>query len=72
MTNDEERLTKPFVSHVRRRRRIFRRFDDEPALDVTELDLVAILEPRRPLDRLAHHLRAVLAPQIFDEDVGRR
>ncbi len=28
----------------RRRRRIVRRFDDEPALDVTELDLVAVLE----------------------------
>ena len=34
---------------VRGRRRILGRFDDEPALDVTELDLVAVLEPVGPV-----------------------
>src|SRR5918993_379449 len=51
---------------MRRRRGIVRLFDDVPALDVAELELVAVFEDAWPGDRLAHHLGAVLAFQIFD------
>src|SRR5678815_951544 len=51
---------------MRRRRRIVRSFDDEPALDVSEFQLVAVAQHGGTLDRLALHTRTVLAIEILD------
>src|SRR5688572_10825228 len=53
-------------SQMRGGRQIVAVFDDVPALDVAELDLVAVFQDARRPERLAHHLGAVLAVEILE------
>src|SRR5215203_4247139 len=51
---------------MRRGRRIVRRFDEEPAFDVSELDLVASPQHGGTRNQAAHYRRAVLALLVFE------